>query len=343
MNILGTQYTLEHKSLDIYIAGCSGSPHCEGCHNPESWDFNQGEEYNYNYFIKLKEKINSFPDMIENIMIFGGEPLDNNHDELLKFLKDMRKTKKTIWLFTRYQEFNVEKDLLKYIDYLKVGRYVEKLKVDKNEWFGINLSTLNQKILKVSKHRHINGYTKHSVNKLSFYEDYIGIEVELIKNGLIKEAKVSYEDFDKIKNMKFSITKNMYVKSIIYGGMHNLIMGETPKNLVIDHINRDRLDNRRENLRFVSFTVNGYNKGKQSNNTSGCVGVSYDRKRCKWEAYIKIDKSKKFLGYFNTLEEARIRREEAEIEYFGEKIERRFDKNTVFKKIIKPNIKLKGD
>ena len=48
MNILATQYTLPYKSLDIYVAGCSGSPHCINCHNKESWDFNQGEIYNKN-------------------------------------------------------------------------------------------------------------------------------------------------------------------------------------------------------------------------------------------------------------------------------------------------------
>jgi organic radical activating enzyme len=332
MNILGTQFTLEHNSLDIYIAGCSGNPHCSGCHNPESWDFNQGTLYDEKFRDEIKNKITEFDNMIDNIMIFGGEPLDQNKEDLLVFLKDMKKIKKTIWLFTRYQEFEVDKDFLKYIDYLKVGRYVDKLKVEKNEWFGINLASSNQKILKVSRVRHLSGYTKQFVNKLIFYKDYIGIEVENRKKGMIKEAKVSYKDFHKINNMKFCLTNQMYARSIVNGGMHNLIVGETPKNLVIDHINRDRLDNRSENLRMTSFTVNGYNKGKQSNNTSGVVGVSYDKERNKWAAHIKLDGNKKFLGRFDSLEDARLRREEAEIEYFGEKIERSFDKNTVFEK-----------
>jgi anaerobic ribonucleoside-triphosphate reductase activating protein len=56
MNILATSYTLQYKSLDVYIAGCSGNPHCIGCHNPESWNFNQGEKYSLKYFNQLKLK-----------------------------------------------------------------------------------------------------------------------------------------------------------------------------------------------------------------------------------------------------------------------------------------------
>ena len=49
MNILGTQFTLNRKSLEIYIAGCKGDSrygYCHNCHNKETWSFNQGEIYN---------------------------------------------------------------------------------------------------------------------------------------------------------------------------------------------------------------------------------------------------------------------------------------------------------
>ena len=96
MNILASQYTLSNKSLDIYVAGCNGSPHCIGCHNKESWDFNQGDLYNEEYFKKLQIKVEGFDILIDNIMIFGGEINDQNHDELLHFLMDLKTLNKKI-------------------------------------------------------------------------------------------------------------------------------------------------------------------------------------------------------------------------------------------------------
>ena len=59
MNIVTTQYTLKTKSLEIYVAGCRGDSHgthCEGCHNPELWDFNIGENIQMDMKIKLDKK-----------------------------------------------------------------------------------------------------------------------------------------------------------------------------------------------------------------------------------------------------------------------------------------------
>ena len=71
MNILGTQYTLKHKAFEIYVAGCNGSPHCKGCHNPESWDFNLGDRMDDKYLLFLKSKIQTL-DMWNNLP--GGFP-----------------------------------------------------------------------------------------------------------------------------------------------------------------------------------------------------------------------------------------------------------------------------
>ena len=148
MNILATSYTLKHNSFDIYIAGCSGSPKCLGCHNPESWDFNIGRNFDEVYFLEIKNKIDEFDIMIDNIMIFGGEPLDQDHDELINLLKSLSKLNKKIWLFTRYDLQDVPSNISVYLDYIKTGRYIEELKIDSNIQHGINLATSNQKIFK---------------------------------------------------------------------------------------------------------------------------------------------------------------------------------------------------
>lgn len=149
MNILYTDYTLQHNSLDIYVSGCRGNPHCSGCHNPESWDFEQGTQYNEKYFNYIKNKLKDFDLLIGNIMIFGGEPLDQNHDELIHMLMDLKSFSKKIWLFTRYELSEVPKEVLKLCDYVKCGKYDSELICDDNIQYGIKLATNNQKIIKV--------------------------------------------------------------------------------------------------------------------------------------------------------------------------------------------------
>lgn len=148
MNILATQYTLSLKSLDVYVAGCSGSPHCVGCHNKESWDFNQGDLYNEEYLKKIKIKVRNFNLMIDNIMLFGGEPLDQNHDELFQMLLDLKPLDKKIWIFTRYKIEDIPINIRELCDYIKCGRYILELTTDDNIMYGIKLATSNQFIYK---------------------------------------------------------------------------------------------------------------------------------------------------------------------------------------------------
>jgi organic radical activating enzyme len=146
MNILASSFTLQHNSLDIYVAGCGGFPHCANCHNPESWDFHQGEKYDEQYWIKLKNKIVEFDTIIHNIMIFGGEPLDQNKDELLHMLFDLKTLGKKVWLFTRYEIAEIPNHIRQMCDYIKTGKYIPELIVDGNICYGIKLATSNQKI-----------------------------------------------------------------------------------------------------------------------------------------------------------------------------------------------------
>ena len=146
MNILGTQYSLSSKAFEIYVAGCSGKPHCDGCHNPESWDFNKGELFDDIYWSKIKSKIEEFNLLIDKVMLFGGEPLDQTHDELLNLLNKINKTNKEIWLFTRYEIEEVPDSIKNSCDFIKCGRYIEELKTDNNIQHGFKLATSNQKI-----------------------------------------------------------------------------------------------------------------------------------------------------------------------------------------------------
>jgi anaerobic ribonucleoside-triphosphate reductase activating protein len=152
MNIASTQYTLEIKSLEIYVAGCNASPHCPNCHNPESWNFNLGENYDFEYLLKLENKVKNFDNMIDNIMIMGGEPLDQNKKEIYELFFDIATSStlntKKIWLFTRYELENIAKEIKDLCDYIKCGKYIKELSCDNNIQHGIKLATSNQNIYK---------------------------------------------------------------------------------------------------------------------------------------------------------------------------------------------------
>lgn len=97
--------------------------------------------------------------------------------------------------------------------------------------------------------------------------------------------------------------------------MHRVIMN--PKNdEQVDHINRNRLDNRRENLRIVTPHQQRFNMSKPKNNTSGYKGVSWSEERKKWVAQIQINGKNVPLGRYIDIAEAINARKEAERRYF---------------------------
>lgn len=88
--------------------------------------------------------------------------------------------------------------------------------------------------------------------------------------------------------------------------LHTLILGKQNKGFVIDHINRDKLDNRRSNLRVLTHQLNIFNSKLSKNNTTGFNGVSFDKRRNKYIANIKYNYKNMFIGYYNTSKEASV-------------------------------------
>lgn len=85
--------------------------------------------------------------------------------------------------------------------------------------------------------------------------------------------------------------------------VHRLIM-EPPDGVEIDHVNQDRFDNRRINLRLATRSQNMHNSNAHRNNTSGFKGVYYYRRHDRWRAVIRIPGKRITLGSFKTAEEA---------------------------------------
>jgi len=100
-------------------------------------------------------------------------------------------------------------------------------------------------------------------------------------------------------------TKNNHVL------MHRVVNG-TPEHSITDHINRNKLDNRRSNLRTVDKSMNGINRALQPNNTSGHKGVHWFKRLKLWQAYIDRGGKRTSLGYHRNLSAAVDARKRAE-------------------------------
>lgn len=137
-------------------------------------------------------------------------------------------------------------------------------------------------------------------------------EIELTQN---KYAWVDDEDFDEINRYKWSYHSRGYAvrtykrKAIL---MHRQIMN-APDGVDVDHINRDKLDNGRTNLRLCSRSDNRYNTGIQQNNKSGYRCIHWDKQRNKWFVQVKILGKNVHVGRYKLLTDAIRARDEYEL------------------------------
>jgi hypothetical protein len=99
--------------------------------------------------------------------------------------------------------------------------------------------------------------------------------------------------------------------------MHHHVLPRLPE-FQIDHINGNKLDNRRSNLRYATASENHINKGLIRSNTSGFTGVSWRANRGRWKAYFKKNGRQIYVGQFKTREEAARARDAAVRDAFGE-------------------------
>lgn len=130
------------------------------------------------------------------------------------------------------------------------------------------------------------------------------------------------DDYDLIKEYTWYLNGRGYVCAHQYGTgkemrMHRFLT-KAPQDKQVDHINHNKTDNRRSNLRLVTSSQNNMNRRKQSNSTSGVTGISYYKRYDSWEAKIQINGKQIYLGRYKDKEDAIKARKEAEIKYFGE-------------------------
>lgn len=129
----------------LWVSGCEH--HCKNCHNPITWDKNDGLPFDKKAEEELFEALSK--PHIEGITFSGGDPLaPYNKNEVMRLVKKCRNTypSKSIWLYTGYlwEEIKDTEGILD-IDILADGEFMEDLKNNNLEWVGSS----NQRVIDV--------------------------------------------------------------------------------------------------------------------------------------------------------------------------------------------------
>lgn len=123
-------------AVSLWTVGCPH--HCKGCHNQNLWDYGAGQDIPIKTVInEIKEKINK-NGIMRNFSVLGGEPLDpQNIKDVDEVLKEVRSAypniKIYLWTGYTFEELSEREDaqnVLKNVDVLIEGRYIEELRAD---------------------------------------------------------------------------------------------------------------------------------------------------------------------------------------------------------------------
>ena len=129
----------EGLRVSLWVSGCEFR--CKGCHNPQSWNKNNGKEFTMETFKYLYEVLTT--GIKRGLTIIGGEPLtDYNYEDVLLLVKSLRRLipDLNIWVYTGYYYDELieenKTEIFDYIDVLVDGRYEEELKDKSLKWRG---------------------------------------------------------------------------------------------------------------------------------------------------------------------------------------------------------------
>ena len=141
------------------------------------------------------------------------------------------------------------------------------------------------------------------------------VQIQQIKLSNNKQALINKQDYNKVKDFSWHQDSKGYVGASIRSGkkvkkifLHKLIL-QPKKGFIIDHKNRNKLDNTRDNLRHCTHTQNQWNS--VWNRLKGIRKIGN-----KWRAEVWKDGANKHLGYFDSEEKASLAYNKA-IEYRG--------------------------
>lgn len=133
--------------VSLWVSGCN--MHCKGCHNQQTWDFNSGIVFDDDAKEELFDALSK--PYIKGLTLTGGHPLENeNINEVYSLCKEIKEKfpTKDIWLYTGYTFEDINSYLIiKYIDILVDGPYIEELRDVSLHWRG----SKNQRVIDVKE------------------------------------------------------------------------------------------------------------------------------------------------------------------------------------------------
>ena len=134
--------------VSIFVQGCDF--HCKNCFNPETWKFEGGQEFRQETIDKILALCK--PKEIKGLSILGGEPMHFKNIEATTSLAKTFKEKypeKNIWLWSgfEFEKDLKDKEIMKYVDVLIDGKYIDELHNVKLKWKGSS----NQRVIDVQK------------------------------------------------------------------------------------------------------------------------------------------------------------------------------------------------
>lgn len=148
--------------------------------------------------------------------------------------------------------------------------------------------------------------------------------MRIIKLTQDKEMLVDDEDYDilmenkcQYHHMGYAVTSKKINGEYKQFQVHRLILKLTTKDKAVDHINGNKLDNRKQNLRLATTQENGMNRAKHKKFTSEYKGVGWSKARNKWRATIYFNYKAIYIGIFNNEEDAAKAYNEKANELFG--------------------------
>lgn len=152
--------------------------------------------------------------------------------------------------------------------------------------------------------------------------DHFALVLNSKKHGT-KECLIDFDDFDRVKGMVWGLNNTGYASTNIgnaSSGFHSTILLHrfilSFPDLLVDHANQNKLDNRKTNLRVCNRSENRFNTKARADNKLGIKGVSFIENR--YEARIFKDGKNVRLGRFKDINDAVAARKIAEVEIHGE-------------------------